>query len=200
MIRKIKSGYRLYSRFVRSMNTAKCLNQSLAALLVATCGVLCLVGCTTAMDVHTASNSELESRRVEIDRKIATDDFGLSWGATRWVSHATEKNKVLKEKEQIDAELLRRRRSGRENVGITPGPHVVPDVTASSTRNLPEPSSAGISMAGPSVSQFPTAKRVPNKPGFVFSPSDPSNFVDVSGYPSGSKVKDPYSGKIFIVP
>ena len=182
------------------MNTAKCLNQSLAALLVATCGVLCLVGCTTTMDVHTASNSELESRRVEIDRKIATDDFGLSWGATRWVSHATEKNKVLKEKEQIDAELLRRRRSGRENVGITPGPHVVPDVTASSTRNLPEPSSAGISMAGPSVSQFPTAKRVPNKPGFVFSPSDPSNFVDVSGYPSGSKVKDPYSGKIFIVP
>jgi hypothetical protein len=75
------------------------------------------------MDVHTASNSELEGRRVEIDRKIATDDFGLSWGATRWVSHATEKNKVLKEKEQIDAELLRRRRSGRENVereGVSP--------------------------------------------------------------------------------
>jgi hypothetical protein len=47
---------------------------------------------------------------------------------------------------------------------------------------------------------FPTATRVPNKPGFVFSPSDPSKYVDVSGYPSGSKAKDPYSGKIFIVP
>jgi hypothetical protein len=150
------------------------------------------------MDVHTASTSELENRRVEIDRKIATDDFGLSWGATRWVSHATEKSKVLKEKEQIDAELLRRRRS--ENVEITPGRHFASDVTAPSTRNPAEPSGAGGSTAAPSVSQFPTARRVPDKPGYVFSPSDPSNFVDVTGYPSGSKVKDPYSGKIFIVP
>src|SRR5437763_8006336 len=178
---EIKSGYRLYSRFVRSMNTDKCLNQSLAALLVATCGVLFLVGCSTAMDVHTASNSELESRRFKIDRKIATDDFGLSWGATRWVSHATEKNKVLKEKEQIDAELRRRRRSGRENVGIAPGRHVAPEVSAPSTPNPEEPSSAAGSTAPSSVSQFPTARRAPNKPGFVFSPSDPYNFVHVSG-------------------
>jgi hypothetical protein len=150
------------------------------------------------MNVHTASNSELESRRTEINRKIAANDFGLSWGLSRWVSHATEKNKVLKEKDQIDAELLRRR-SGRENVAITRSPRVAPNVTGSSTDSLVEPPGEGPSTA-PSDSQFPTAKRVPNKPEFVFSPSDPSKFVDVSGYPSGSKVKDPYSGKIFTVP
>ena len=180
------------------MNISRCVNQSVAAFLVATCGALCLAGCSTASDVHTASTSELESRRIEIDRKIATDDFGLSWGVSRWVSHATEKNKVLKEKEQIDAELLRRRRS--ENVGITQSSHVAPNVTASSTRNLAEPPAEGSSLEAPSTPQFPTARRVPNKPGFVFSPSDPSKYVDVSGYPSGSKVKDPYSGKIFTVP
>ena len=180
------------------MNISRCLNQSVAAFLVATCGALCLAGCSTASDVHTASTSQLESRRIEIDRKIATDDFGLSWGLSRWVSHATEKNKVLKEKEQIDAELLRRRRS--ENVGITQSSHVAPNVTASSTRNLTKPPGEGSSLEAPSTSQFPTARRVPNKPGFVFSPSDPSKYVDVSGYPSGSKVKDPYSGKIFTVP
>src|SRR4029077_16566864 len=179
------------------MNIGRCLNQSVAALLVASCGALCLAGCSTAMDVHTASDSELKSRQNVINRKMATDDFGLSWGLSRWVSHATEKNKTLKEKEQIDAELLRRRRS--ENVGITRNSHVAPDVTVSSTDNPVEPPGEGTSTA-PSDSQFPTAERVPDKPGFVFSPSDPSKYVDVSGYPSGSKVKDPYSGKIFTVP
>jgi hypothetical protein len=50
-------------------------------------------------------------------------------------------------------------------------------------------------------SQVPTAKPVPGKPGYVFSPFDPSGgYVDVTGYTSGQKVKDPYSGKIFLVP
>ena len=48
--------------------------------------------------------------------------------------------------------------------------------------------------------QFPTAKPVEGKPGYVYSPSDPSKYVDVSGYAPGSKVKDPYSGQIFLVP
>ena len=48
---------------------------------------------------------------------------------------------------------------------------------------------------------FPTAKAVPDKPGYVFSPFDSSGrYVDVSGYPSGTKVKDPWTDKIFIVP
>src|SRR5438046_10434632 len=107
------------------------------------------------MNVHTTSNSELKSQQNEINRKIATDDFGLSWGLSRWVSHATEKNKTLKEKEQIDAELLRRRRS--ENVGITRRSHVAPDVTASSTDSLAEPTGEGRSTTAPSESQFRTA-------------------------------------------
>jgi hypothetical protein len=180
------------------MNLGRYVNPSVAALVVASCGALCLAGCSTARDVHTASDSELKSRRTEINRQIAEDDFGLSFGLTRWVSHATEKNKVLKEKEQIDAELQRRRRSA--NVGITRSSHVAPNVAASSTDNQAEPPGEGPSTTAPSDSQFPTAKRVPNKPGFVFSPSDPSKYIDVSGYPSGSKVKDPYSGKIFTVP
>jgi len=175
------------------MNIRCYVNQSVAALLLA--GSLCLTGCSTA-NVHTASDSELRSRRSEINRKIAEDDFGLSFGLTRWVSHATEKNKLLKEKGQIDAELLRRRRT--ENAGVTRSSHVARHVTASSNTKSPEPPSEGPSTTA--TSEFPTAKRVPNKPGFVFSPSDPSKYVDVSGYPSGSKAKDPYSGKIFTVP
>src|SRR5204863_7752509 len=52
-----------------------------------------------------------------------------------------------------------------------------------------------------SSTAFPTAKAVPDKPGYVFSPFDSSGrYVDVSGYTPGTKVKDPWTDKIFIVP
>ena len=42
---------------------------------------------------------------------------------------------------------------------------------------------------------------VPNKPGLVTSPYAPkSGYVDVRGFPSGTEVKDPYTGKIFLTP
>jgi hypothetical protein len=50
-------------------------------------------------------------------------------------------------------------------------------------------------------STFPTAKAVADKPGYVFSPFDSGGrYVDVSGYTPGTKVKDPWTDKIFIVP
>jgi hypothetical protein len=48
---------------------------------------------------------------------------------------------------------------------------------------------------------FPTAKAVPGKPGYVFSPFDTKGrYIDVRGYPPGSKAKDPWTDKIFMVP
>jgi hypothetical protein len=70
-----------------------------------------------------------------------------------------------------------------------------------STSATSHPSAAPRSSSTSSAAQFPVAKPVPGKPGYVFSPYDPNGgYVDVSGYPSGSKVKDPYSQKIFLVP
>jgi hypothetical protein len=40
-----------------------------------------------------------------------------------------------------------------------------------------------------------------NKPGLVTSPYAPkSGYVDVRGFPSGTEVKDPYTGKVFLTP
>ena len=47
----------------------------------------------------------------------------------------------------------------------------------------------------------PFAKPVPNKPGFVTSPHAPEKgYIDVRGFPQGTEVKCPYSGKSFLVP
>jgi len=78
-------------------------------------------------------------------------------------------------------------------------PDKTPPVAFSETTQ-PEPrSSAPVQTS--STSAFPTAKAVPDKPGYVFSPFDSSGrYVDVSGYTSGTKVKDPWTDKIFVVP
>ena len=48
---------------------------------------------------------------------------------------------------------------------------------------------------------YPVAKTVPGKPGYVYSPFDGAGgMIDVTGYAPGTKVKDPDTKKIFIVP
>ncbi len=89
----------------------------------------------------------------------------------------------------------------------TPTP--APRVTSRSTTNLSstshEPAAetktttthTGATTSG----NLPYAKPVPGKPGYVFSPYDKNGgYVDVTGFAPGSKVKDPYSGKVFLVP
>jgi hypothetical protein len=77
-----------------------------------------------------------------------------------------------------------------------PSPKSSPSTVTEKSKPSPSPSRNASSQG-----QLPTAKQVPGKPGYVFSPFDPGGgYVDVTGYTSGQKVKDPYSGKIFLVP
>ena len=76
--------------------------------------------------------------------------------------------------QQNSAELLQ---------AITSGRTASPRATNETERRLP----AGIS--------------VPNKPGFVKSPyTQNQSLIDVRGFPSGTRVKDPYTGKTFVTP
>lgn len=61
------------------------------------------------------------------------------------------------------------------------------------------PSFAGI--PGNAAPALPVATAVPGKPGFVTSPHAPgSGYIDVRGFPPGTQVRCPYSGKMFLVP
>ncbi len=51
------------------------------------------------------------------------------------------------------------------------------------------------------TSQYPYGKPVPGKKGFVNSPyDDKAGMIDVRDYAPGTKVRDPYTNKIFLVP
>ena len=77
-----------------------------------------------------------------------------------------------------------------------PSKKTSPVAYSGTTQPEPKPSPAA-----QASSTFPTAKAVPDKPGYVFSPFDSSGrYVDVSGYTPGTKVKDPWTDKIFVVP
>jgi hypothetical protein len=79
-------------------------------------------------------------------------------------------------------------------------PRTTPPVAYSETTQ-PEPRTSPPAQPSSTSPAFPTAKAVPDKPGYVFSPFDSSGrYVDVSGYTAGTKVKDPWTDKIFIVP
>ena len=92
----------------------------------------------------------------------------------------------------------------------TPAP-VNPDVSSEETppkkksdETAPNsPPTNPVPDTNPPVQQgnLPYAKPVPGKPGFVFSPYDSKGgYIDVRGFPPGTEVKDPYSGKSFLVP
>lgn len=57
------------------------------------------------------------------------------------------------------------------------------------------------SIASDEKANLPYGTPVPGKPGLVTSPFAPdAGYVQVLGFPPGSPVEDPYTGKIFLTP
>ncbi len=77
----------------------------------------------------------------------------------------------------------------------TPTPEANPTPDVASTAPTPAPSPVT------ELRQVPYGTPVAGKAGFVTSPYAPyAGYVDVRGFPPNTEVKDPYSGKIFLVP
>jgi hypothetical protein len=92
--------------------------------------------------------------------------------------------------QQTRVEAERGQSRGSTGASVTSRKEAAQSLSSVSTSGASAPSTA-----------FPTGKLVPGKPGYVFSPFDQEGrYVDVSGFPSGTKVKDPWTDKIFLVP
>ena len=79
--------------------------------------------------------------------------------------------------------------------GVPPAPSTPPTDVAVEPQTAPAP-------VAPTTAKgdYPYGVPVPGKPGFVRSPFSPDKMTDVRGYAPGTEVKDPYTGKIFLVP
>ncbi len=64
----------------------------------------------------------------------------------------------------------------------------------------PSPSPPKTVPPAPAREDLPFGELVPARTGFVYSPWSKKGLVDVSGIPTGTKVKCPYTGKTFRVP
>ncbi len=102
-------------------------------------------------------------------------------------------------------ETPRRHRSSHKHNETPPN-----DASNSQTSGSPVPAPPGrrdvrVAKAASGASQqkteLPYGTPVPGKPGLVTSPFAPdSGYVDVTGFPPGTAVEDPYTGKIFLTP
>lgn len=95
-------------------------------------------------------------------------------------------------------------KGARQEADYPPEPTATPVVVATPTATIQQALVRVASLPSDtkrSKRDIPYAIPVPNKPGFVTSPYAPKQgFVDVRGFPSGTEVTDPYTGKVFLTP
>lgn len=156
---------------------------------------LFLVGCRTARTVAVSSFRVIDAPANYVRRQI--DDSGARTTTTTTTTYrsdvGTPGQPVVTQPPPNRRTTVRRRTSEVDRESATN--------RESESRPKTSSSSSQHAASSPQASKLPYAKPVPGKPGYVYSPFDPNGgYVDVTGYPAGSKAKDPYSGKIFIVP
>ena len=169
-----------------------------------------LVGCGTTRDVavssyHLTRDVAVGSYRVATapvhyalrrSRGNASTTYATSTGTIE--SDVTEPGHPIAESE-VASERQQQPRIESDRVKSQPSTAAPRVARKETTQSKTKASSLAHASSG--ESEFPTAKSVPGKPGYVISPFDSSGrYVDTSGYTSGSKVKDPWTNKIFIVP
>ena len=79
-------------------------------------------------------------------------------------------------------------------------PNAPPPENAAPNENAAPPPPAPPTSTKVTKGDFPYGIPVPGKPHLVESPYSPGKYIDVEGFGPGQEVKDPYTGKVFLVP
>ncbi len=158
--------------------------------------VVTLAGCRTAHEVAVTSFRVIDAPANYVRRHL-DDEEPTTTTTTTYQSDVVTPGQPIATPPPVRRKVVSESRRETESNLETRG-----SASQETTDNAPKRSaSSSQSAASTQGAKIPYAKPVPGKPGYVYSPFDPNGgYVDVTGYASGSKAKDPYSGKIFIVP
>lgn len=162
-------------------------------------GILVLSGCRAASNVATTTFRVLDTPANYVRRHIDGDSQTTTTTTTTATSDTvTTPGRTVTPSTANPQHRTTTTTQNPPGTTVKPGPSPKSSPATVTEKSKPSPSPARTTTT---QGQLPTAKPVPGKPGYVFSPFDPSGgYVDVTGYTSGQKVKDPYSGKVFLVP
>jgi hypothetical protein len=172
-------------------------------ILASLLAVLTLTSCETAHNAAVSTFRVIDAPSAYLRRKLAVDEQAQP------TTNTNQPNAGPNTAPYSPAEgppVQGQRSVVTNDRGVQPPPEAQPTATPpGNTSNAPRTSKPAASTtaeaASPQKSDFPYAKPVPGKSGYVFSPYDTNGgYVDVTGYSPGQKVRDPYSGKIFLVP
>jgi hypothetical protein len=160
-------------------------------------GAIILGGCHAAREVAVTSFRVIDAPANFVRQRIDPRETTTTTTTTTSSSDVVTPGRTV-----TTAPDTRERRRRQVTSQSQPHPTATPRVSHNTTTEKTKPASTQPPRnVTTQPQQYTTAKPVPGKPGYVFSPFDPSGgYVDVNGYTSGSKVKDPYSGKVFLVP
>jgi hypothetical protein len=165
---------------------------------------LLLAGCGTTRDVAVSS--------YHVTRDVAVGSYRVATAPVHYaLKPRTKEPTMVGTTDAVESDVTTpSHAASKRQVASSPPSRSKSDVaqTQSQPKKPPhvqaeasEPERKPAPQAQASSATFPTAKAVPDKPGYVYSPFDSSGrYVDVSGYTPGTKVKDPWTDKIFIVP
>src|SRR5437773_12368730 len=148
-------------------------------------GTLVLCGCHTARDVAVTSFRVIDAPANYVRRRI---DGSPSTTTTTTTTAAGTSDSVTPGRTVQVAPDNREPQQRQVTTSTRPGPSDTSQVSRSTTVEKSKPSSspASRSTASSGPTQYPTAKPVPGKPGYVFSPYDPNGgYVDVNGFTPG---------------
>ena len=151
---------------------------------------LLFAGCTATRNVAVSTFRVLDTPHRLIRERFDSPE------TTTTTTTTTETSDVVHPGRPVEPRAQTQRRTTQTQPASTPRS---PGTSTAATQ--PKPRLSATPRPSPAqTAQFPTAKPVPGKPGYVYSVDPKGGIVDVTGYKSGDKAKDPYTQQIFIVP
>jgi hypothetical protein len=165
------------------------------ARLLILSSVLC-AGCHTAQKVAVSSFRVIDTPARYIRERIDSPDSTTTSTTTTTTSDVSNPGAPVVAPSAPPRRVVTQN-NARSSAPTGPTTHTQSTTTASP---LKPSSSATPRSTATQTTQFPTARPVPGKPGYVYSVDPKGGIVDVTGYKSGDKAKDPYTQQVFIVP